>query len=449
MAALDLAIKEKEEMLAREKALKQASRYRLVADKTISVASIHSVLSNYLRHKETNDLWSLVAPPATGPQTFGWHTYPSPEWLCKTASLLFDLVELAPNTKLQSTKLFKCLRSMYENKELHLDIKKGFTVNDSIDRLDLTIRVLLNMIRNLKCNDLQRLKTQRNLTRHDWLKLDLVLDRVQLPAELMAVSSLDSVEDEDGSTLRTVSVQNEGSASGAAECLALVPCPVKPEKKIQKGLAHGSLKPLPVVFQKHLDASSRAQEEQVATATAGSSKKQKLMEKVLQEATEYEARASNLSSCKSKAKKVQKKSNLGKKKRSQMSKKTKKTFKKNSEPKTKKEQLKKKKNTQEPKAQKEKSENSNAPDSFLVENSVYKPGEMLKQREIYVKSLVENSEMTRQEAMKSWQSSLSRAMLLKDLSTTELVKRRFVPAGCKSNPFAEIVAKHSKSQDVD
>ena len=449
MAALDLAIKEKEEMLSREKALKQASRYRLVADKTISVSSIHSVRSNYLRHKETNDLWSLVAPPATGPQTFGWHTYPSPEWLCKTASLLFDLVELAPNTKLQSTKLFKCLRSMYENKELHLDIKKGFTVNDSIDRLDLTIRVLLNMIRNLKCNDLQRLKTQRNLTRHDWLKLDLVLDRVQLPAELMAVSSLDSVEDEDGSTLRTVSVQNEGSASGAAECLALVPCPVKPEKKIQKGLAHGSLKPLPVVFQKHLDASSRAQEEQVATATAGSSKKQKLMEKVLQEATEYEARASNLSSCKSKAKKVQKKSNLGKKKRSQMSKKTKKTVKKKPEPKTKKEQLKKKKNTQEPKAQKEKSENSNAPDAFLVENSVYKPGEMLKQREIYVKSLVENSEMTRQEAMKSWQSSLSRAMLLKDLSTTELVKRRFVAAGCKSNPFAEIVAKHGKSQDVD
>ena len=455
MAALDLAIKEKEEMLSREKALKQASRYRLVADKTISVSSIHSVLSNYLRHKETNDLWSLVAPPATGPQTFGWHTYPSPEWLCKTASLLFDLVELAPNTKLQSTKLFKCLRSMYENKELHLDIKKGFSVNDSIDRLDLTIRVLLNMIRNLKCNDLQRLKTQRNLTRHDWLKLDLVLDRVQLPAELMAASLWDSVEDEDASTLRTVSVQNEGpaasgSASGAAECLALVPCPVKPEKKIQKGLAHGSLRPLPVVFQKHLDASSPAQEEQVATVTAGSSKKQKLMEKVLQEATDYEARASNLSSCKSKAKKVQKKSNLGKKKRSQMNKKTKKTAKKNQEPKTKKEQLKKKKkNIQEPKAQKEKSENSNAPDSSLVENSVYKPGEMLKQREIYVKSLLENSEMTRQEAMKSWQSSLSRAMLLKDLSTTELVKRRFVPAGCKSNPFAEIVAKHSKSQDVD
>ena len=133
-----------------------------------------------------------------------------------------------------------------------------------------------------------------------------------------------------------------------------------------------------------------------------------------------------------------------------MNKKTKKTAKKNQEPKTKKEQLKKKKkNIQEPKAQKEKSENSNAPDSSLVENSVYKPGEMLKQREIYVKSLVENSEMTRQEAMKSWQSSLSRAMLLKDLSTTELVKRRFVAAGCKSNPFAEIVAEHSNSQDVD
>ena len=80
---------------------------------------------------------------------------------------------------------------------------------------------------------------------------------------------------------------------------------------------------------------------------------------------------------------------------------------------------------------------------------MYKPGEMLKQREIYVKNVMNNTEMTRQEALKSWQGSLSRAILLKDLSPSELVKRRFVAAGCKSNPCAEIVDKHSKSQDID
>ena len=45
MAALELAIKEKEERLAQERSMKQASRFRLVADKGISVASKKSILS--------------------------------------------------------------------------------------------------------------------------------------------------------------------------------------------------------------------------------------------------------------------------------------------------------------------------------------------------------------------------------------------------------------------
>lgn len=437
--------------------MKQASRFRLVADKGISVASIQSVLSDYLRYKNTNDLWCLVAPPATGPQTFGWHTYPSADWLCKTASLLYDLVGLAPNTKLQSTKLVKCLRAMYDHKELHIDIKKGTTIDDSLDKLDLTIRVLLNMIRTLKCNEFQRLKVQRNLTRQDWSKLEFVLDRVQLPAELMAASSQDEIEEEDVSRLRTVSVLNElpaasDSASADGGCFALVPFPVKSQQK-QMGSAHSSLKPLPSVFQKHFAASEISQEGtpvpvERSALTSASSKKTKLMEKILQEASIYEADASNLPLPKSKAKKTEKKSNLGKKKRSQKNKKTKKIVKKVPEPKTKKEELKKKK-IQEPKTEKEESENSNESASALDENTVYKPGTMAKKKEIYVKSLMEKSEMTRLEAAKSWQSSLSRAMLLQHLSISELVKRRFVAAGCKSNPFAELVAQHSKSQDVD
>ncbi|CAL1140043.1 unnamed protein product [Cladocopium goreaui] len=283
-------MKEKEERLAQERSMKQACRFRLIADKGISVASIQSVLSDYLRYKKTNDLWCLVAPPATGPQTFGWHTYPSADWLCKTASLLYDLVGLAPNTKLQSTKLVKCLRAMYDHKELHVDIKKGTTIDDSFDKLDLTIRVLLNMIRTLKCNEFQRLKVQRSLTRQDWSKLEFVLDRVQLPAELMAASSQDEIEEEDVSRLRTVSVLNElpaasDSASADVSSFALVPCPVKSQQK-QMGAAHGSLKPLPSVFQKHFAASEISHEEkpvpvECSKVTSASSKKTKLMEKIL------------------------------------------------------------------------------------------------------------------------------------------------------------------------
>ena len=458
MAALEFAMKEKEERLAQERSMKQACRFRLIADKGISVASIQSVLSDYLRYKKTNDLWCLVAPPATGPQTFGWHTYPSADWLCKTASLLYDLVGLAPNTKLQSTKLVKCLRAMYDHKELHVDIKKGTTLDDSFDKLDLTIRVLLNMIRTLKCNEFQRLKVQRSLTRQDWSKLEFVLDRVQLPAELMAASSQDEIEEEDVSRLRAVSVLNElpaasDSAGADVSSSALVPFPVKSQQK-QMGAAHGSLKPLPSVFQKHFAASEMSHEEkpvpvECSKFTSGSSKKTKLMEKILQEASIYKADASNLPLPKSKAKKTEKKSNLGKKKKNQKNKKTKKIVQKDPEPKTKKEELKKKKKTKQAKTEKEECENRNESESALDENTVYKPGTMAKKKEIYVKSLMENSEMTRLEAAKSWQSSLSRAMLLQHLSISELVKRRFVAAGCKSNPFAELVAQHTKSQDVD
>ena len=444
--------------LAQERSMKQSSRFRLVADKGISVASIQSILSEYMRYKESPDLWCLVAPPPTGPQTFGWQTNPSGDWLCKTAALLYDLVGLAPNTKLQSIKLWKCLKSMYLNKELHLDTKKGYSVDDWLDKLDLTIRILLNMIRCLKCNEGQRLKVQKSMTSKDWSRVEHVLERVQLPPELLAASSLCQDEDEDVSSLKTISVHNEhaaasGIASSAAECpapcgresaaagsLALVPASPKLEQKRKMGASHNSLGPLPAVFQKHLEASSGA----VTPVSSASAMKKKQMEKILQQANTYEAEASTLPLPKLKAKKQEKKSTLAKKKKSQKNKKTKKIAKKDSKPKTDKEPLNKKKtNSQKPKTQKKKIEKNHA------ENAVYKPGEMLKQREIYVKNVMNNTEMTRQEALKSWQGSLSRAILLKDLSPSELVKRRFVAAGCKSNPFAEIVDKHSKSQDID
>ena len=301
------------------------------------------------------------------------------------------------------------------------------------------------------------MKVQKSLTSKDWPRVEHVLERVQLPPELLAAVSVCQDEDEDVSRLKTISVHNEqpaasgiassaagcpapcGSASAAAGSLALVPCSAKLDQKRKMGASHNSLGPLPAVFQKHLEAASVA----VTPVSSASAKKKQQMEKILQQAKTYEAEASTLPLHKIKAKKQEKKSSLGKKEKSQKNKKTKKIAKKDSKPKTDKEPLKKKKNSQKPKIQKKEIEKNHA------ENAVYKPGEMLKQREIYVKNVMNNTEMTRQEALKSWQGSLSRAILLKDLSPSELVKRRFVAAGCKSNPFAEIVDKHSKSQDID
>jgi hypothetical protein len=56
-------------------------------------------------HEHTSDLWSLLRPPPGSPQTYTWRTTPSSSWLSKVAGLFFDLLDLAPNTKVLSQRL--------------------------------------------------------------------------------------------------------------------------------------------------------------------------------------------------------------------------------------------------------------------------------------------------------------------------------------------------------
>ena len=80
--------------------------------------------------------------------------------------------------------------------------------------------------------------------------------------------------------------------------------------------------------------------------------------------------------------------------------------------------------------------------------SVYKPGDMNSQRALYVQEQVAHGGMTKREAMKAWSTSLRRADLLKDLSVSELVKRKFVPPGSNVNPFAKMVSLPEKSPSL-
>ena len=82
-------------------------------------------------------------------------------------------------------------------------------------------------------------------------------------------------------------------------------------------------------------------------------------------------------------------------------------------------------------------------------SSTYKAGEMTKQRDLYIKEHMESGAWSRSEALKSWSTSLRRAMLLKDLTVAELVKRRFVASGTQSNPFAERVQMALNAPNVD
>ena len=178
MGTLDALLDEKLGVLAEEKAAKQANKNRLIADPNISVSSLMESIGNFLRYKKTKDLWALLGPPAGAAASYGWHSLPNGEWLVKVSSLLFELLGVASNSKIQSKKLHKALVAMHQQRELDVRTWAGHTSNDAIDRLDFTIRVLMSMLRQLRTSGSLKTKVLRSLPRRDQVCLDLVLQKV-------------------------------------------------------------------------------------------------------------------------------------------------------------------------------------------------------------------------------------------------------------------------------
>ena len=123
-----------------------ASKPRLVADPNIAVGDIQSALEAWCMFKASNNLWGTVCPPIEGPADFSFKTRPRGPWLAKTMGLLFDLLIIAPNTKLSSMKLKSAVSNMIETMVISNPTTKN--TQDFIDMIDTTIRVLLGMIRD-------------------------------------------------------------------------------------------------------------------------------------------------------------------------------------------------------------------------------------------------------------------------------------------------------------
>lgn len=119
----------------------------------------------------------LCAPPPSGPSNFGWHTPPSGPWLCKVIGLLYDLVGLASNTKLQSVKVMKAMQNLHKGNVLTVTGKP----EDVLDKCDLCIRALMAMLRTAKTNENLRSRAFRLLTRDEQVKIEMTLERVSLP----------------------------------------------------------------------------------------------------------------------------------------------------------------------------------------------------------------------------------------------------------------------------
>ena len=176
MACLEAAFAERKEASNQKKA-EGAQKVRLVANPLVTVSQLEDVLHSFLKHRQTGDLLSLVCPPPAGPCNFGWHTPPSGPWLSKAIGLLYDLVGLAENTKLHSSKVMKAMQNLQKMNVLTVTGKP----EDVLDKCDLCIRVLMAMLRTAKTNENLRSRAFRLLIRDEQVKIEMTLDRVSLP----------------------------------------------------------------------------------------------------------------------------------------------------------------------------------------------------------------------------------------------------------------------------
>ena len=69
------------------------------------------------------------------------------------------------------------------------------SLDDNLDKLDFTIRLILNMVRKIKCNQVLRARTLRPLCRKDQMSLEVLLEHVVMPAGV----SQEDLEDQDKS----------------------------------------------------------------------------------------------------------------------------------------------------------------------------------------------------------------------------------------------------------
>ena len=92
---------------------------------------------------------------------------------------------MGPNTKIQSTRLIKALKTMYESKDLDLETSTTRTVQDCLGRLDFTVMVLMSQVRQLKPSPSLKTKMFRNMSKKEQLGLDLILGKTTFQADAL------------------------------------------------------------------------------------------------------------------------------------------------------------------------------------------------------------------------------------------------------------------------
>mgnify|MGYP000326473847 CR=1 FL=1 len=82
----------------RSRKLTLAQKPRLVADPCVGIGDLCSSLKRGLVAESTKDIWAIIFPPPSGPQTYSFKTRPISEWMMKSAPLIYEILCLANNT---------------------------------------------------------------------------------------------------------------------------------------------------------------------------------------------------------------------------------------------------------------------------------------------------------------------------------------------------------------
>lgn len=258
MARLDAAFEEVS-MMGKDMS-KRNQKTRLVADPMISVGQLQNTFEQFMRYRKSTDFWELVAPPASL-AIANWQTPPNPQWIAKTMNLLYDILEFAPNTKLQASKVYKALHTLFINKSMHIDHK--LKVADAIDRMSLSLRIVLSMLKTIKTNETIKGRVMRNLSNQEQVKLNMVLKKVVLPKEFYdevhEQDEDDSQEQLDLQPMQALVVAQPEPKKIATPQAA--PSPSPPCSTSQKNSCLFSLAPLPGIFQRILKGKVSASQE--------------------------------------------------------------------------------------------------------------------------------------------------------------------------------------------
>ena len=138
-----------------------------MADPCIAVRDIETIFRTWIATTGVKD-WFDLFRRLPGQKALTWQTKPDASIMSRTATLMNALLEIAPNTKLQSVKVRAALTELFRLKVLTVPVPVAKDVRtpeqrleDIVDSVDLGVRINMSWCRTLADCEAERKKIFR------------------------------------------------------------------------------------------------------------------------------------------------------------------------------------------------------------------------------------------------------------------------------------------------